>query len=88
MTLVGCSLLDCPPADMPPQAWKALALCAGKMVEMFRPIAFVENKDTDTQVSAAHAAAAVVFFDARCAWRSQELRLPASTRRVLASLCG
>jgi hypothetical protein len=33
-----------------PQAWKALALCAGKMVEMFRPIAFVENKDTDTQV--------------------------------------
>lgn len=35
-----------------PQAWKALALCAGKMVEMFRPIAFVENKDTDTQVRA------------------------------------
>lgn len=34
-----------------PQAWKALALCAGKMVEMFRPVAFVENKDTDTQVS-------------------------------------
>jgi hypothetical protein len=39
-------LLPCPP----PQAWKALALCAGKMVEMFKPIAFVENKDTDTQV--------------------------------------
>jgi hypothetical protein len=58
-------LLEAAPADAPaqvdslpaivqeamPQAWKALALCAGKMVEMFRPIAFVENKDTDTQVS-------------------------------------
>lgn len=33
-----------------PQAWKALACVAGKMVDMFKPIAFVENKDTDTQV--------------------------------------
>jgi hypothetical protein len=33
-----------------PQAWKALASVAGKMVDMFRPVAFVENKDTDTQV--------------------------------------
>lgn len=36
-----------------PQAWKALASVAGKMVEMFRPVAFVENTDTDTQVRAA-----------------------------------
>jgi hypothetical protein len=35
-----------------PQAWKALASAAGKMVEMFRPVAFIENKDTDTQVGA------------------------------------
>jgi hypothetical protein len=33
-----------------PQAWKALASCAGKMVDMFQPVAFVENKETDTQV--------------------------------------
>lgn len=36
-----------------PQAWKALASAAGKMVEMFRPVAFIENKETDTQVRAA-----------------------------------
>jgi hypothetical protein len=36
-----------------PQAWKALASAAGKMVEMFRPVAFIENKETDTQVGLA-----------------------------------
>lgn len=36
-----------------PQAWKALASAAGKMVEMFRPVAFIENTETDTQVRAA-----------------------------------
>lgn len=89
------------PADMSPQAWKALALCAGKMVEMFKPIAFVENKDTDTQVrsnacrwlrrpacgahltlwlvggaGAAHAAAAVAFFDLHCTGRMCMTLLP------------
>jgi hypothetical protein len=34
-----------------PGAWKALASVAGKMVEdVFRPVAFIENNATDTQV--------------------------------------
>jgi hypothetical protein len=34
-----------------PGAWKALASVAGKMVEdVFRPVAYIENKTTDTQV--------------------------------------
>jgi hypothetical protein len=36
-----------------PGAWKALASVAGKMVEdVFRPVAFIENDTTDTQVNA------------------------------------
>jgi hypothetical protein len=35
-----------------PGAWKALASVAGKMVEdVFRPVAFIDNITTDTQVN-------------------------------------
>jgi hypothetical protein len=38
-----------------PGAWKALASVAGKMVEdVFRPVAFIDNSTTDTQVKHAH----------------------------------
>jgi hypothetical protein len=38
-------------ADKLNTAWKALAQCAGKMVEgVFDPVAYLDNPETDTQV--------------------------------------
>jgi len=49
-----------PPALSPeamPAAWKALASVAGKVVDdVFHPVAYIENEETDTQVSKGPAA--------------------------------
>jgi hypothetical protein len=68
-----------------PLAWKALASAAGKLVdEVYRPVAFVENTESDTQVWLAHGVAVLCW---QCVYVSVPRRRRAAHARSIRVFC-